>query len=288
MDDARFTDGYYRSADGLRLFFRDFHCQAATQSDPVICLPGLTRNSRDFDQLALLLSKRRRVITTDLRGRGRSEYDPDRSNYHASQYVADIWDLLDHLHVPRIIVIGTSLGGWMAMILAHERPGTIAGAVLNDIGPELDPVGLARVQASAGLLPPVADWDEAIVHVKQDYELAYPDWPDSKWLYFAQSTYRQCDDCGLDVNLDRNVGVASREGVSGLQQDPWQLFDALLLIPLLVLRGEKSDLFSQATLEKMQMRKPDLTAAIVKNRGHAPNLDEPEAIDAIEKFLDEN
>jgi len=186
MGESRFTDGYYRSSDGLRLFFRDFHNQSTANSDPVLCLPGLTRNSRDFDELALLLSKRRRVVTTDLRGRGRSEYDPDRSNYHPSQYVADIWDLLDHLDIPRVIVIGTSLGGWMAMILAHERPAAIAGAVMNDIGPELDPVGVARVQASAGLLPPVADWDEAVVHVKQDYELAFPDWPDSKWLYFAQ------------------------------------------------------------------------------------------------------
>ncbi len=288
MHDSRITEEYYESSDGLRLFYRSFYCQSASEADPVICLPGLTRNSRDFDEFALLLSKRRRVITTDLRGRGCSEYDPDRTNYHPAQYVADIWDLLDHLDVSRVIVIGTSLGGWMAMVMADERPATIAGVVMNDIGPELDPVGVARVQASAGLLPPVTDWNAAIVQVKQHYEHAYPDWPESKWLSFARRTYSQSGNDDLEINLDRNVGVASREGKSGLLRDPWQLFDALLPIPLLVLRGERSDILSSETLEKMQLRKPDLTAVIVRNRGHAPYLDEPEAIDAIERFLDEN
>ncbi len=288
MHDSRITEEYYKSSDGLHLFYRSFYRQSAIEVDPVICLPGLTRNSCDFDDLALLLSNRRRVITTDLRGRGRSEYDPDRTNYHPAQYVADIWDLLDHLNVSRVIVIGTSLGGWMAMIMADERPATIAGVVMNDIGPELDPVGVARVQASAGLLPPVADWNEAIVQVRQHYELAYPDWPESKWLSFAKRTYSQSGNGDLDINLDRNVGVASREGKSGLLQDPWLLFDALLPIPLLVLRGERSDILANETLEKMRLRKPDLTAVIVRNRGHAPYLDEAEAIDAIERFLDEN
>ena len=282
---SEFSDGYYQSADGLRLFYRDFPPRSADNCDPVICLPGLTRNSGDFDHLASLLSGRRRIITTDLRGRGRSEHDPDRSNYHPAQYVADIWNLLEQLHVLKVAAIGTSLGGWMAMIMAHERPAVITAVVMNDIGPELDPVGIARVVASAGMLPPVANWHDAVEQVRKYYELAFPDWPESKWLDYAHSTYQRSGDGGLDICLDRNIGVASREGASGLQQDPWQLFDALLPIPLLVLRGEKSDLFSAATLEKMRKRKPDLTAAIIRNRGHAPYLDEPEAIDAIEKFL---
>jgi len=286
-DDSRFTDGYYSSSDGLRLFFRDYHCRAETQSDPVICLPGLTRNSRDFHELALMLSKRRRVVTTDPRGRGRSDYDSDRSNYHPSQYVADTWELLDFLSTPRVVVIGTSMGGWMAMILAHERPAAISAAVLNDVGPELDPAGLARVQATAGTLPPVEDWDGAVGRVRQNYELAYPDWPHSKWLRFAKCTYRDSGDGGLDIDLDRNVGVALREGLSGLQHDAWQLFDALRKIPALVLRGEASDILSAETLDKMCKRKADLRSVVVRDRGHAPNLDEAEAIDAIQKFLEE-
>ncbi|MCP5092765.1 MAG: alpha/beta hydrolase [Gammaproteobacteria bacterium] len=287
-DDLRFTDGHYSSSDGLRLFFRDYHCQSSGELDPVICLPGLTRNSRDFHDLAVLLSERRRVITTDPRGRGRSDYDADRSNYHPSQYVADVWELLDYLGVPRVIVIGTSMGGWMAMILAHQRPAAISGVVMNDVGPELDPAGLARVQASAGMLPPVADWKEAAARVRQHYESTFPDWPDSKWLDFAKSTYKESGDSGFDVDLDRNIGVALREGLSGLRHDPWQLFDALSTIPLLVLRGEISDILADATLSKMRERKTDMDAVVVPNRGHAPNLDEPEAINAIEKFLDQN
>lgn len=288
MHDSRPTEEYYESSDGLRLFYRRYDCPSAEDAIPVICLPGLTRNSCDFEDLAMLLSKRRPVITTDLRGRGRSEHDPVRTNYHPAQYVADIWDLLDHLGISAVIVIGTSLGGWIAMIMAHERPAAVAAAVVNDIGPEIDPVGTQRIMASVGLLPPVSNWDEAIGQVRKHYEVAFPDWSESNWMRYAQGTYCQLAHGGLDIRLDRNVGVASREGVSGLRQDPWQLFDALRNIPLLVLRGELSDILAIETLEKMRKRKPDLTAVIVKNRGHAPYLDEPEAIDAIEKFLEAN
>jgi pimeloyl-ACP methyl ester carboxylesterase len=288
IDNAKFTEGYYESSDGLRLFYRDYQCESPPSREPVICLPGLTRNSRDFDALACRLSKRRRIITTDLRGRGRSDFDPDRRNYHPVQYVADVWELLRHLDLTKILVIGTSLGGWMAMIMAHERPAAVGGVVMNDIGPAIDPVGLVRVQASVGTLPPVTDWDEAVAEVKKHYEIAFPDWPDSKWLTYARATYAQSDERGLDIQLDRNVGVASREGVSGLRHDPWLLFEALVPIPLLVLQGEASDILSDATLRAMLELKPDARAAIVPNRGHAPYLDEPEALDAIERFIDDN
>ena len=156
------------------------------------------------------------------------------------------------------------------------------------LGPELDPAGIARVVESAGLLPKVDTWEEAIHETRKNYGHVFPDWSDSSWLYYTKSTYRQSDDGRLDMNLDRNVGVATREGISGLRQDPWLLFDALLKIPLLVLRGEHSDLLSTATFGKMQHHKPDLTAVTVRNRGHAPYLDEPEASNAIDEFLDQN
>ncbi len=286
MSQARFLDSYYDSADGLKLFYRDFSNRSGDESIPVICLPGLTRNSRDFDDLAARLSQHRRVITTDLRGRGRSEYDQDRSHYHPEQYVADVWDLLTSLGIAKVIVIGTSLGGLIAMLMAYQRPASIAGVIANDIGPEIDPTGLARVVASAGLLPEVDNWQQAVHETKKNYGHVFPDWPDARWLEYTNSTYRESKDGRLEMNLDQNVGVATREGISGLRQDPWPLFDALLPIPLLVLRGERSDLLSVATLEKMQKRKPDLTAVTVKNRGHAPFLDEPEASDAIDRFLD--
>lgn len=282
---GEFRDGYYQSSDGLQLFYRDFRSQSGPGLDPVICLPGLTRNSRDFDDLALLLARRRRVITTDLRGRGRSEYDPDRNNYHPAQYVADIWLLLQQLEVSKVVVIGTSLGGLMIMGMAQQRSAAISAAVMNDIGPEIDPSGIARIVAGAGKLPSVASWDEAVEQVRKTYEIAFPDWSESKWQEHTRKTYGQSYDGGFDIRLDRKVGIAAREGISSPLQDPWQLFDALLATPLLVIRGEISDILSAATLQKMQQRKPDLKAVIVKNRGHAPNLDEPEAIDAIQKFL---
>jgi pimeloyl-ACP methyl ester carboxylesterase len=279
-------DSYYYSADGLRLFYRDFPSRSPSPSVPVICLPGLTRNSKDFDGLAERLSIHRRVITTDLRGRGRSDYDQDRTRYHPEQYVADIWKLLELLDVVTVVVIGTSLGGLMAMLMAHQRPTSIAGVIVNDIGPELDPAGLARVVENVGLLPQVDNWREAVRETKKIYGPVFPDWPDSSWLDYTKSTYRESNDGRLQMNFDPNIGVATREGISGLRQDPWQLFDALRPIPLLVLRGELSDLLSTMTLEKMLQTKPDLMSVTVRNRGHAPYLDEPEATDAIDNFLD--
>ncbi|GMR17200.1 MAG: alpha/beta hydrolase [Gammaproteobacteria bacterium] len=285
MSQAPCADGYFRSADGLSLFFRDYPQRSASAATPVICLPGLTRNSEDFVGLAARLATQRRVITTDLRGRGRSEYDHDRSHYNPQQYVADVWELLALLAIDKVIVIGTSLGGLMAMIMAWQRPASVAGAVLNDIGPELDPAGLARVVETAALLPEVDTWQEAVQETRNNYRSSFPDWTESRWLDYAKSTYRETGDGRLAMNLDANVGVATREGLSGLEHDPWQLFDALLPIPLLLLRGEHSDLLSAATCEKMQQRKTDLIAVTVRNRGHAPYLDEPEATDAIDQFL---
>ncbi|MCH8303347.1 MAG: alpha/beta hydrolase [Proteobacteria bacterium] len=286
MSQSPFMDGYFASADGLQLFYRDYPNRSADESAPVICLPGLTRNSADFDGLAVRLAQRRRVITTDFRGRGRSEYDNDRTHYHPAQYVADVWELLAFLDIASVIVIGTSRGGMVAMLMVYQRPASIAGVIVNDIGPEIDPAGLARVVQSAGLLPAVDNWQEAVRETRKNYGHVFPDWPDSRWLDYAKSTYRETDDGRLRMNLDSNIGVATREGISGLRQDPWLLFDALLPIPLLVLRGEHSDLLSTTTLEKMQQHKSDLIAVTVRNRGHAPYLDEAEAIDAIDQFLD--
>ena len=159
-----YEEHYVEAADGLRLYCRDY-TNPSTRA-PVLCLPGLTRNSRDFSSLASLLSKTRRVLCPDLRGRGKSGYDPEWRNYHPGQYAEDMWRLLDHLDVPETIVIGTSLGGWMAMLLNHQRPGRITAAVMNDIGPEADPAGIARVTATAGRLDVVSTFAEAVEQAK--------------------------------------------------------------------------------------------------------------------------
>ncbi len=279
-----YEERYVEAADGLRLYARDY--PNASSRPPVLCLPGLTRNSRDFEPLATRISKTRRVISPDLRGRGKSQYDPEWRNYHPGQYAADLWQLLDALEVGAVVVIGTSLGGWLAMLLNQQRPESIAAAVMNDIGPEADPGGIARVVATAGLLDIVDTLDEAVEQAKSVYSLAYPDWNDEQWRVYTESTYRVLDDGRFDLNFDRNIGHAAREGVSGLDVDPWAMFDDLAAVPTLLVHGVLSDILTEPIIEKMCERKPDLRVVPVKNRGHAPLLDEQEAVDAITTFLE--
>ncbi len=279
-----YQECYVEAADGLRLYSRDY--PNASQRPPVLCLPGLTRNSRDFEPLATKIGKTRRVISPDLRGRGKSQYDPEWRNYHPGQYAADIWRLLDSLRVEEVVVIGTSLGGWMAMLLNYQRPGRIAGAVMNDIGPEADPGGIARVVATAGRLDIVGSLAEAIMQAKSVYSIAFPNWNEEQWRAYAESTYRMLDDGRLDLNFDRNIGHAAREGISGLDVDPWSMFDGLAHVPTLLIHGVLSDILTMPIIEKMRQRKPDLQVVPIPKRGHAPLLDEQEALDAITTFLD--
>ena len=282
--DALYEERWFEAADGLRLYFRDY--PNASARTPVLCLPGLTRNSRDFEALASVISRSRRVISPDLRGRGKSGYDPEWRNYHPGQYAADLWQLLDAVRVDEVVVIGTSLGGWMGMLLNHQRRGRVAAAVMNDIGPEADPGGIARVVATAGLLDIVASIGEAIEQAKSVYSIAFPDWNEEQWRVYTESTYRMLEDGRFDLNFDRNIGHAAREGVSGLDVDPWTMFEDLAEVPTLLIHGVLSDILTEPIIDKMRRRKPDLRVAQVRDRGHAPLLDEQEALDAITSFLD--
>ena len=282
--DNMFEERHVTAADGLRLYYRDY--RNASSRPPVICLPGLTRNSRDFAPLATRISETRRVICPDLRGRGKSEYDPQWRNYHPGQYAADLWQLLDTLQLDEVVVIGTSLGGWMAMLLNHQKPGRIAAAVMNDIGPEADPNGIARVVATAGRLDIVGSLAEAIEQAKSVYSIAFPDWSEAQWRAYTETTYRQRDDGRFDLNFDRNIGHAAREGVSGLDIDPWTMFADLANVPTLLIHGVLSDILTGPIIDKMCQHKPDLQVVPVRDRGHAPLLDEQEAVDAITTFLE--
>ena len=279
-----YEERHVEADDGIRIYCRDYPHPSARV--PVLCLPGLTRNSRDFSSLAALISETRRVICPDLRGRGRSGHDPDWRNYHPGQYAADLWQLLDALDIEEAVVIGTSLGGWLAMLLNHQQSGRIAAAVMNDIGPEADPDGIARVIATAGLLDVVDSMAEAIEQAKSVYSIAFPDWNDDQWHFYTETTYRQLEDGRFDLNFDRNIGHAAREGVSGLDIDPWAMYDDLADVPTLLIHGVLSDILTEPIISRMRDRKPDLTIARVSNRGHAPLLDEQEAVDAIATFLE--
>jgi pimeloyl-ACP methyl ester carboxylesterase len=278
------TTRYYCSHDGLRLFYHDFAPKRT--GTPVICLPGLTRNSRDFDELAAHLSAMRRVLTPDLRGRGFSDHDPEWRNYHPGTYVKDVWTLLDLLDIEEVIVIGTSLGGLIAMGMASQNAGRLAGVVMNDIGPEVAAEGLARIQAYTGKLPPVANWDEARAQTRQIYGAWLPGLSDAEWDKMTWRAYRAGAD-GVPVqDIDRNIGRAVRE-VGPQVGDPWTLFDALRDTPTLLLHGVLSDILSPEIIRKMRARKPDLQVVDVADRGHVPLLNETECIDAIDAFIAE-
>lgn len=277
--------GTYTSEDGLALHYRDDRCPQSASSTPVLCLPGLTRNSRDFDELTALIAPPYRVIATDLRGRGNSAYDPNMHNYHPAQYVQDAWRLLAELDVSRVTIIGTSLGGLMAMLMAQQRPQAVQGVVLNDVGPKLELPALMRLIAAAGSLPAVPDWPGAVAALRRANGAAYPTWSEAQWQRFAEKMYAPGAGGSLVPRLDPKVGRAAKGGISGLRQDPWVAFAALKEIPTLLIRGAQSSILSEAGAAAMRSAKDDLEMVTVADRGHAPNLDEPEAIDAIRHFL---
>ncbi|MGH8175135.1 MAG: alpha/beta fold hydrolase, partial [Steroidobacter sp.] len=285
---ARMTnhdEKYFRSRDGLELFYRDYAGDAGKA--PVVCLHGLTRNCHDFEKLARRIAPHRRVITPDLRGRGQSQYDPNWLNYHPGVYVDDTWTLLHELSIERVIVIGTSLGGLLAMLMAAMRPRAFAGVVLNDVGPELDPVGIARIQSYAGRLPPVQNWDDAVAQMQTTFAAALPDYSSAQWLEFARNSFVEDAQGVPRLAADPRIGDAVRAipAPPGAAQAMWLAYGALRTIPTLAIRGAHSDLLSSQTFERMQREKPNLVLATIPNRGHPPQLDEPESIAALENFL---
>ncbi|HEX8756004.1 MAG TPA: alpha/beta hydrolase [Steroidobacteraceae bacterium] len=284
----------YASAEGLELYCRIYEPQERAAPAPdagplpqrltVLCLPGLTRNSRDFEALAPHLAARYRVVCPDLRGRGFSARDPQWRNYHPGTYIADLQRLLQALDIERVAIIGTSLGGLLGMMLGAASPQRVAGLVLNDIGPEVDPRGIERIKSYTGLLPPVRTWEEAVSQLRAVYGEAWPDLADEKWSVLVRRSYR-ADPSGVPVpDCDPGVGEAVR-AASGPVGDLWPVFARLHSIPMLVVHGALSDILNVGTLERMQHEKPDLERVTVGNRGHVPLLDEPEVLGAIDRFL---
>jgi pimeloyl-ACP methyl ester carboxylesterase len=277
------SDYFYDSADGLRLYCRVYAAQRPGGL-PVLCLPGLTRNSRDFVALATHLRAEREVLTADLRGRGRSAWDPDPSHYQLPTYIQDAWSLMDSRSLDCVLVVGTSLGALIGLGMAAMKPDRIAGVVLNDAGPEIDPVGVRRIAGYAGKLPPVTSWTEAAAQAKSIYGLALPGLTDEEWLDYARQGYRENAD-GIPVpDVDPKISEAFKTP-STAPPDMWPLYSLIKGVPLLVIRGAMSDLLSAATVARMAREKKDLQQIAVANRGHAPLLNEPECLLAIDTFL---
>ncbi len=282
---ADYRDHWYDSADGLRLYARDYPGPGGTAL-PVLCMHGLSRNSADFAGLAEHLARERRVISVDQRGRGRSAWDPVPGNYTPPTYVRDMFRLLDELGLERVALIGTSLGGLMSFLMAAQQPARFAGMVINDIGPEIDPAGLARIQRYVGKNPPVTSWDEAVAKTREINGIAFPDYGDDDWLAFARNLYVERD--GVPV-LAHDPAIAEAmadpEETGAVPPDLWPVFDAAAQVPMLVIRGELSDLLAADCVARMRERDADLRAVEVPRVGHAPMLTEPAALAAIDEFL---
>ena len=284
-DDAGigYRERAFTSQDGLRLYFRDYG-DPLSVATPVLCLSGLTRNSKDFHHSAAKISAKRRVLCLDCRGRGRSEYDPDWRHYQPRTYAEDVRHLLAATNIHKVVVIGTSLGGVMAMIMAVAMPCALAGAVINDVGPEIAGKGLERIIAYIGSIPVLPDWQAAARYM----EATLPDFAavgEDPWMNLARNTFREGEDGRLYPDWDTNLIKPLRDRDSHEDIDLWPLFRALGRVPLLAIRGAKSDVLSADTFERMAGEVPGLARATVPGVGHVPSLAEPEAAEAIDAFL---
>lgn len=301
-----YSEHRFESRDGLSLYYRSY----GAGEDVVVCLPGLTRNCKDFEELAEHLAghvagraeRPWRVLTPDLRGRGRSDRDPKPANYHPGTYVRDVWTLLDGLGVDRAALIGTSLGGLMSMIMADQQPERLRGVVLNDVGPEIPPDAVGRILQYVGRTPPAPDWAAAAAAAKQNYGLAIPGAPDAFWDRYARLSWADNADGRPAPDMDPAVGDALRKAqgavkvlrrlrrwgmlkrVAGVPIDTWDAFRAVTM-PCLLLQGALSDVLTDDIVARMQQANPDLEVLRVPDRGHAPLLDEPAARAAIDEFL---
>ena len=282
MPEEAWRDRRFTARDGLGLHFRDYGDPGAA-AVPVLCLGGLTRNARDFDALARRLAGARRVLCLDLRGRGRSDYDPDWRNYRPETYLDDIAQLLALAGLHRVVVIGTSLGGVLAMALAATMPAMLAGAVLNDIGPEIEPGGIAPILAYIDSDRPQPDWESAARAIREHLPgLAFQD--ESMFQTMARNTYREGEDGLLHFDWDVNiVRPLRRDG--GATADLWPFFRGLRAVPLLAFRGAQSDLLSADCFARMARERPDARMVTVPRTGHAPTLAEPECVEALDAFL---
>lgn len=281
--DAAFADRFWTSRDGLKLHFRDYPGRA--DRPPVLCLPGLTRNARDFSHVAEQLAGEWRVICPDLRGRGDSAYAKDSATYNPMQYADDLDLLLEQEGVERFVSLGTSLGGLLTMIVAMTQPDRLAGALLNDVGPEIDPVGLERIRSYVGQGRSFPTWMHAARSLEEAQGAVFPHYQIADWLAMA----KRCMVVGGNgrVVFDYDMKIAEPFAQSGGEAgiDMWPGVDALKGRPVLLLRGGLSDILSADVQARMAARLDDCEMMTVADVGHAPMLDEPAAVAAIDRLL---
>lgn len=278
---AGFAERRFRAQDGLSLYFRDYGPRDSADT-PVLCLTGLARNSKDFAPFAARVSAQgRRVLCLDYRGRGRSAYDPDPMNYQPPTYLNDIRHMLAALGLHKVIVAGSSLGGILGMAMGAAMPTAIAGLILNDVGPEIDTAGFARIQNYLKTDRPHRDWDDAVADLKTIF--TNNSFTEEEWRDVADGTFVRRDDGLLHFDWDVNLykPIEKSPGIPDL----WPYFNSVRHVPILVLRGEKSDILVPDTVDRMVERHPSIRAVTVPGAGHIPTLKEPESVEAVDDFL---
>jgi pimeloyl-ACP methyl ester carboxylesterase len=283
-----FEDITFTTRDGLRLHARRYPAAYGVSTRrPVICLPGLTRNGRDFHTLAAALSgphdTTRDVYTFDCRGRGLSEFDKDWRNYAVPIEMLDVLDFMALEELSGAGIVGTSRGGLISMVMAAAQPTSLGPVVLNDIGPVIEWTGLARISAYAGRIPLPGSWREAAKLVRDMNAKAFPAVPEADWEIIARQWFNERHGRpapGYDNEIAKSLSV-----LDGPRPALWNQFEAMKHVPVLVIRGEKSDILSVATVEEMARRHPALSSLTVSGQGHAPWLMDHISIDAIRNFF---
>lgn len=287
-DAANSTELHYTSQDGLRLYARAYLADGA-RCRPVVCLPGLARNAQDFHVLASYLSSRpaqaRDVYCLDYRGRGRSQHDRNWRNYTPYIEMLDVLDFMTLKGLHGAAIIGTSRGGILAMLMAAVRPAALGVAVLNDIGPELQTAGLARIIGYVGRTPLPASWAEATRILRRINGAFFTRLSDEDWEALARQSYLETDGRPAPAYDPRLARTLSLIDAAHRLPDMWPQFTALSRVPTLAIRGENSDMLSPECLAEMAARHPALRRHEVEGEGHAPLLRDADTLAAIEAFL---
>jgi pimeloyl-ACP methyl ester carboxylesterase len=254
---------FVTAQDGLRLHVRAYGPRSS-RGLPVVCLPGLARTAADFDTLAVALAtdrdRPRRILALDSRGRGKSDYDRRPANYNLNVELADVLSMLTALDIARAAFIGTSRGGILSMLLASARPTAIAGCVLNDIGPVIEPKGLMRIKSYVGRLPRPASFHEAADILRRLFGSQFPRWDDDDWVAFARSLLFSADGSFTSRAAISTSAISfSSAKNSSFLPSMWKEFDALGRLPVMVIRGANSDILAPATVDAMRSRRRDLS-----------------------------
>ena len=277
------ADRYWTSHDGLKLHYRDYAGPA--DRPPLLMLPGLTRNARDFENVAARYAGDWRVIAVDFRGRGLSQWDEQSARYQPATYATDVMQLLDEIGVARAVFLGTSLGGLVTMIVGMVAPDKVAGVLLNDVGPELDLTGIDRIKSYVGKPIVFANWDEGVAELRGRHGEVHPAYGDEQWHAYTRRVLHETDR-GVEFDYDMRIAEPFEAQNNGEAPDIWPYYRALAGHPILVLRGEHSDLLPDPVAARMAAEIPNVEVVTVPGVGHAPDLDEPEAVAAIDRLLE--